>query len=264
MKIAGVQFKPFFGNKERNIDYIFKNIKNIPAEIIVFPELSISGYFFQSKDEVAETAEEFSGALMSEFQELATGLDKILVIGFPEKSGDDYYNSAAILLPNKELSRCYRKTHLFYKEKYSFTPGDTGFFVIHDEERDIKIGTMICYDWRFPEASRTLGLLGADLIVCPSNLVTTIWHSVMPARAIENKVYFAVINRTGKENRDGDELFFNGESVIYGYNGERLAKAGVEDEKVIYADIEPSLTRRKAFNEFNDVFKDRRPEFYKL
>jgi 5-aminopentanamidase len=264
MKIAGVQFKPVFGDKEQNISTITDKIKNIESDIIIFPELSVSGYFFLNEKEVAEIADEFSGVMIRNFQKMSTELNKILFIGFPEKFQDKFYNSVAILLPDNKLSRCYRKTHLFYKEKFCFSPGDTGFFNIYDKDKDINIGTMICYDWRFPEASRTLALMGADLIVCPSNLVTTIWHNVMPARAIENKLYFAVINRIGKETREGEELFFNGESAIYGYNGERLAKAGVEEDKVIYAEIDPSLTRKKSFNDFNDVFKDRRPNMYKL
>lgn len=264
MKIAGIQFKPIFNNKDRNIIYIKDKINKTEADLLVFPELSLSGYFFLNREEVGSIAEEFHGDIIQDFQKLSTYTNKIIVIGFAEKDGNHFYNSAAILLPDKALSKCYRKTHLFYKERFCFEPGNSGFFNIYYKDKDIRIGTMICYDWRFPEASRTLALLGADLIVCPSNLVTTLWHNVMPARAIENKVYFAVINRIGKEERNGEELFFNGESAIYGYNGERLAKAGVEEEKVIIAEIEPSLTRKKSFNEFNDVFKDRRPDMYNL
>ena len=263
MKVAGVQFKPIFKDKEANVGKITDYVKSIEADLIIFPELAISGYFFLDKKEVSQIAEDFNGKTITHFQELSSRLDKILAIGFPEKVDDKFYNSVALLFPDSRLSSCYRKTHLFYKEKFPFSPGDSGFFVVHDEKRDVNIGTMICYDWRFPEASRTLALMGADIIICPSNLVTSLWHVVMPARAIENKVYFAVINRVGRENRNGEELFFNGESAIYGYNGERLSKAGVDDEKVIFADIEPALTRKKSFNEFNDVFKDRRPEMYK-
>lgn len=264
MKIAGFQFKPFFKDKKRNIEYIKDKINKTDADLLIFPELALSGYFFLSRDETESIAEEFEGSVIQKFQELSTKTNKILVIGFPEKQNSRIYNSAAILLPEKRLSRCYRKTHLFYKERFCFDQGDSGFFNIYDKDKNINIGTMICYDWRFPEAARTLALLGADLIICPSNLVTTVWHNVMPARAIENKVYFAVINRIGKEERNGEELFFNGESAIYGYNGERLAKAGVEEEKTIFAEIEPKLTRKKSFNEFNDIFKDRRTDMYKL
>jgi predicted amidohydrolase len=78
---------------------------------------------------------------------------------------------------------------------------------------------MICYDWRFPEATRSLAHAGADLIVCPSNLVTNVWHKVMPARALENKVYLAVANRIGIESKGEEELFFTnreGYFEIYG------------------------------------------------
>ena len=84
----------------------------------------------------------------------------------------------------------------------------------------------------------------------------------MPARAIENKVYFAVINRIGRENRNNEELFFNGDSAIYNYNGEVLDSAQIENEKVIKAEIFPEKTRNKSFNELNDIFTDRRPDYY--
>lgn len=264
MKVAVVQFKPVFRDKERNIEKIHDYLNTITADIVIFPELSTCGYYFLDKQEVAEVADEYNSPLITDIQEVASNKNQIIIVGFAEKAVEKFYNSAAILLPDSTKSKIYRKTHLFFKEHFCFEPGDTGFFIVEDIIKDIKIGTMICYDWRFPEAARTLALLGADLIVCPSNLITSVWQGVMPARAVENKVYLAIANRVGREARDEDELFFNGESVIYGYNGERLAKAGVEDEKVIYAEINPVLTRKKSFNEFNDVFMDRRPEMYKL
>lgn len=264
MFISGVQFYPKFGEKENNISKIISFINNIDSDMIIFPELSTTGYFFQNENEVKNIAEEFSGQTVANIQKLASEQNKIIVFGFAEKDGDDYYNSAAILFPDQHLSKVYRKTHLFYKERICFSEGNKGFFVIEDKSKDIKIGIMICYDWRFPEASRSLALLGADIIVCPSNLVTNIWRKVMPARAIENKVYFAVINRIGSENRNNEELFFNGDSAIYNYNGEVLDSAQVDNEKIITAEIFPEKTRNKSFNEINDIFADRRPKYYKI
>ena len=107
-----------------------------------------------------------------------------------------------------------------------------------------------------------LTLLGADLIVCPSNLVTDAWQLVMPARAIENKVYLAVANRAGTENRSGEELLFKGSSAIYGYNGQELQKAGPQGDEILEAEIFPAKTRDKSFNAINDVLKDRQPRHY--
>ncbi len=262
MFISGVQFLPVFGEKEENINKIITYISDINSDIIIFPELSTTGYFFQNEQEVKIVAEKFDGHTVNNIQKLATQQNKIIIFGFAEVYENRYYNSAAIIFPDKQLSKVYRKTHLFYKERFCFSEGDTGFFVIEDKSRDIKIGTMICYDWRFPEASRSLALLGADIIVCPSNLVTNIWRKVMPARAIENKVYFAVINRIGSEKRNNEKLIFNGDSAIYNFNGEVLDSAQIENEKIIRAEIFPEKTRDKSFNEMNDIFTDRRPDYY--
>ncbi len=262
MKLSVVQFCPEFGAKEKNLKKVSDYASKIDSDIIVFPELCTTGYFFQSKEEVMKYAEPQDGPTVRAMQEISTAKDKIFVIGFAETDGEKVYNSAAVIMPDEQLTKVYRKTHLFYKERFCFSEGDTGFFVIEDKKRNIKIGTMICYDWRFPEAARSLGLLGADLIVCPSNLVTKIWDKVMPTRAIENKVYVAVANRYGKEIAGGEEVVFNGKSGIWKYNGELLMQAGASDETVLTVEIEPEKTRDKSFNPYNDIFGDRRPEFY--
>jgi predicted amidohydrolase len=262
IKISAVQFFPIFGEKEKNIDTINTHIDASDADMIVFPELATTGYFFQNKGETARYAEPFGGETTEFFQKKASEQNRIVVFGFPELDDQKLYNSAAVLFPDENLSRVYRKTHLFYKERYCFDPGDLGFFNIYYKKLDLNIGTMICYDWRFPEAARTLALKGADLIICPSNLVTDVWHLVMPARALENKIYFLVANRIGREIANGEELFFNGKSAIYGMNGKSLALAGPEEEVVISAEIDPAATRNKKFNDYNDLFGDRRPEYY--
>ena len=263
MRIAAVQFRPEFGNKEKNIKRIIQIIDGIDAELIVLPELCTTGYYFLSRDESAKFAEPAAGDTISLFRKIASDSGKTIVIGFAEKDGDKIYNSSAVIFPYEDAEiKTYRKTHLFYRERFSFDEGDSGFFIVEDKKNDIKIGQMICYDWRFPEAARSLALKGADLIVCPSNLVTDVWHVSMPSRALENKVYLAVANRTGTELRNGEELYFNGKSAIYSYNGKTMALASEKGEEIIYADIEPQKTRNKSFNPYNDIFTDRRPGIY--
>lgn len=262
MKIAVVQFCPILFETEKNVEKIIDFINKIEAEIILFPELATSGYFFISRDELSKVAISSNSEILSNFQNISTDQNKIVCFGFPEKQKDKYYNSAILLFPDKNKSKIYRKTHLFYKESLIFEPGDTGFWVVEEPIFNIRIGVMICYDWRFPEASRTLALKGADLILCPSNLVTEVWHKVMPIRAFENKVYLAVANRTGLEERNNEKLLFKGESAIYSYNGETLTKADAETEVVLYTTIYPEKTRNKSFNEYNDIFQDRRPNLY--
>ncbi len=264
MKVSAIQFNPIFGNITENENKILNFINNSTSDIIVFPELSFTGYDFISRFEVESLALEFNSEFFNKYKELSRKLKKIIIIGFAEKYKDKLYNSAGLFFPEPEYNKVYRKVHLFYKERFIFDETDLGFFVIDYKQWDIKIGTMICYDWRFPESARTLGLLGADLIVCPSNLVTNVWDISMPSRALENKVYLVVANRIGIENRKGEELLFNGASKIYSYNGSILAEASKDNEIEISAEIEPHKTRKKSFNEFNDIFKDRRTKFYKI
>jgi predicted amidohydrolase len=258
MRIAIVQSNPKFGDTRRNLESIHRIIDTVETDLIVFPELATSGYFFTSKNQIFDHAFVWNESPeLLEIQSISTRKNTIIVLGFPEKDGELFYNSAGIFMPNCTLSRVYRKTHLFYKEKCVFEPGNSGFFCVYDDHHDCVIGVMVCYDWRFPEAARSLALQGADLILCPSNLVTSLSSKVFPARAIENKVYIAVANRVGEESKEEEKLKFQGESAIYDFNGERIAMASKEEEEVVYAEIFPEKTRNKGINCVNDIFKDR-------
>lgn len=264
LQLELIQFDPKFNKSSENIDLMNQKIDDSDADIIVFPELATSGYFFTDKKELSKQTINSEDQLIANFQEIAEEKKQIIVFGFPEEEENLFYNSAAILFPDKSYSSIYRKSHLFYRESEVFEPGNTGFFNIYYDEFDLNIGTMICYDWRFPEAARTLALQGSDLIVMPSNLVTGVWQGVMMARALENKCYVAVCNRIGVEKKGYEELKFNGESTIVGYNGRPLITAGNNNEISIKSEIVPEKTRDKSFNEFNDIFADRRPELYDL
>ncbi|MBN8572306.1 MAG: nitrilase-related carbon-nitrogen hydrolase [Candidatus Kapaibacterium sp.] len=262
LSVALIQQSPLWANLEYNCQIIQQTIHQTDADILVFPELATSGYFFTSKEDLMPHSIDVHSDICKTFHTMAREKNAIIVIGFAERDKDTLYNSAMLLFPHEEKPIVYRKTHLFYKEFLCFSPGNTGFFVVEDTAKDIRVGTMICYDWRFPESARTLGLRGADIIVCPSNLVTDVWHIAMPCRALENKVYMAVANRYGTEKVGDEELTFKGESALWGYNGAIMAKALPHGDAIVYGSIQPELTRSKSFNSVNDIFRDRRPEMY--
>ncbi|MCX6141195.1 MAG: carbon-nitrogen hydrolase [Candidatus Kapabacteria bacterium] len=261
IRLATVQFQPVYRDVDANTAFIVNAIANTDADVIIFPELSTCGYFFVSRDEVGGVAESVDGPHITAITNAAHAANRVVVCGFAERDGDNLYNSAVIAGPGIN-TRVYRKTHLFYKETLCFDEGNTGFFVVHLPHLDCNLGVMICYDWRFPESARTLALQGADLIACPSNLVTHIWRMAMPVRAFENKVYLAVANRYGTETNTGEDVSFNGQSAIYSFNGEVLTSANAEETVTLISEIDPSATRNKQFNSINDIFKDRRPESY--
>jgi len=268
VKLSIVQFTPEWGAKSKNLRSIRQLLNGVESDIIVLPELCTTGYSFLSKQEAFKQAEDLSGESVQFFKEMAGRTQAMIIAGFAEKEGHDTYNSALAALPDG-MVKVYRKTHLFYKEKLCFEPGNSGFFVMDHPIKDCRVGIMVCNDWRYPESARSLALMGADVIACPSNLVSTLWGIAMPARAIENKVYIAVANRCGTERRllenaSEQALTFNGSSVIYDLNGTMMSQAGEEEDTLLTVLVDPLLTRDKSFNAYNDLLKDRRPDLYTL
>jgi predicted amidohydrolase len=267
INIAIVQFSPIWNNKSKNFKKIASLLENLKADIIVLPELCTTGYSFLTNKEAFESADT-SEEISTFFQKFSNKNKAVIVAGFAEKEKQEVYNCAIIVSPFQNHS-VYRKTHLFYKEKNCFATGNSGFKVISHPNKDCKIGVMICYDWRFPESARTLALQGADIIVCPANLVTTVWEIGMKSRALENSVFVAVANRCQTEirtleNNQKQELTFTGKSVLYNTLGAELIQANSENDTILTFSIDAKLARNKKFNEFNDIFEDRKPSHYKL
>jgi predicted amidohydrolase len=122
---------------------------------------------------------------------------------------------------------------------------------------------MICFDWIFPEAARSLALQGADLIAHPSNLVLPYCHAAMATRALENGVFVATANRVGTEDRAGRSLTFTGGSRVIDPRGRVLAAAGTASEETIVVELDPAAARDKTITAHNDRLGDRRPELYR-
>jgi predicted amidohydrolase len=183
-----------------------------------------------------------------------------MVAGLAERKGRSLYNSAVVVGPNG-LIGLYRKSHLFYEETLWFAPGNTGFRVF--QAGGAVLGVMICFDWFFPESARSLALKGAEVIAHPSNLVLPYCPQSMPVRCLENRVYSVTANRTGTEQRrEGPALTFIGRSQIISPKAEILAEAGAAEETLLAAELDLALARDKKLNQYNDLFRDRRPDFY--
>ncbi len=135
-----------------------------------------------------------------------------VVVGLPEQVGNQCYNSAILVGPTGFIG-LYRKAHLFFEETLFFSPGNTGL-----EVWDIgmaKVGVLICFDWIYPEAARTLALKGADVLAHPSNLVLPHCPDAMVTRCLENRVFSVTANRVGQESRGGKQpLTFIGKSEV--------------------------------------------------
>jgi len=260
MRIGYYQYCPDFGAPAQNLEKVQDTLSGIHADIIVLPELAFTGYFFEDRKELKSLAEDVSASqTVTRLTQLCRDNDLHLVTGFAERQNDNLYNSALVIGPSG-LIHTYRKLHLFNTEKEYFDPGDTPLKIV--KIRGVKIGVMICFDWIFPEVSRVLALQGADVICHPSNLVLTHCQKAMITRSLENSVYSITANRTGKEIRPRGELSFTGNSQIVGPKGNIVAQSSPQEDKVVVQEIDLATTRNKLITENNDLFGDRRPEFY--
>ncbi len=261
MKVALVQNKPVFGDLKGNAERLLAMIASEKADLYILPELAYSGYQFLSKTEALSLGETIRGETVELFRQAARDRNVCIVFGFPEVAGDKLYNSSLAVLPDGR-EYLYRKTHLFYKEKLWFSPGDTGFTIF--EFGGVTLGMAICFDWFFPESFRTLALGGAEIIAHCSNLVMPYCQQADFAAAVQNRVYIATANRIGVEMREEESLTFTGGSVLVSPRGEYLLRAPETGESVLVAEIDPELARSKRINTMNDVFAERRPEHYRL
>lgn len=262
MRVGYLQFAPGFGEVRRNIERVGELLSRDRADLWVLPELFSTGYQFATEHEVAELAEPVpEGPTTRGLIALAKEQGCHIVAGLAEMASGQPYNSAVLVGPSGLLA-LYRKIHLFYQEKRWFTPGDLPFPVAAIGEA--RIGLLVCYDHLFPEAARSLALQGAEVIAHPANLVMPgLAQLTMRVRAMENRVFTVTANRIGSESRTGETLRFTGLSQIVAPTGDVLVQAPSDREEVRALDIEPVEARNKHLTPLNDVFADRRPEFYR-
>ena len=263
MRVGFYQYEPQFGQVARNLAAVAAALEQAEADLIVLPELFASGYQFVSQDEVMQLAEPVpDGPTTRRLVEIAKRRRMVIVAGLPERAGAACYNSAVVVGPSGFIG-CYRKTHLFFEETLFFTPGDSGFQVW--DIGSAKIGVMICFDWYYPEAARTLALKGAEIICHPSNLVLPDCPDSMPVRCLENRVFAITSNRTGSEARGGkNQLTFIGNSEIVAPQGAILHRAPRDQEELSIVEIDPAAARSKAITPYNDLLRDRRESLYHL
>lgn len=258
MKIAVAQNAPVFGRVRENVDAALASLSAAgDFDVAVLPELFSTGYFFADRAELASLAEPVPGGPASQaLIEFAARRGAFVCAGIAESHGGRLYNTAILAGPDGIAAK-YRKAHLFDAECDLFEPGDLPFPVA--DCRGVAVGIMICFDWIFPEAARTLALLGARIILHPSNLVLPFCTRAMAARAVENRVFTVTVNRVGAER--GRK--FDGGSVVWSPGMVNLLSCP-DAEGVWIVGINPAEAVSKRLTARNDLFEDRRPEMYRL
>lgn len=275
IKVACVQCGVAFNDPAANAAACAARLKELRAhgvDLAVFPEAFLTGYVVGSQEDAMGIAIPLECDGQGRAINLAQPLRAIqdacretgmhAVVGAITTDGAVVQNCALLFEPDGTVRR-YFKAHLPFLGVDRFVvPGwDLPVF----ETAIGRIGLLVCYDLRVPEACRVLALNGADIVCLPTNwpvgAETSATHTVI-ARAAENRVFMAACNRVGTENGTR----FIGLSGIYDVVGRVLAKAG-DGEEVIVADCELDQAREKRTviipGEYElDVIGSRRPGLY--
>jgi N-carbamoylputrescine amidase len=244
------------------------------AQIILIQELFETPYFCQKeKPEYYRYATEVhQNKAIQHFAKIAKELDVVLPISFYEKKNTARYNSIVIIDADGTNLGVYRKSHIpdgpGYEEKYYFNPGDTGFKVWSTKYGVIGVG--ICWDQWFPEAARSMALMGAELLLYPTAIGSEPespdvdsrdhWQRCMIGHSACNLMPVIASNRVGKESDEDSTINFYGSSFITDATGHKVAEANRTDEVVLVAefDLDALAEQRVEWG----IFRDRRPELY--
>jgi nitrilase len=229
------------------------------AALLLCPECWLCGY--NIGDAVTALAERSDGRSAQRIAEIARQHHIAIAYGYAEReaSSGEIYNSVQVIGADGAVLAHYRKTHLFGpSECAAYRPGQR--FEPPFPFGEFSIGLLICYDVEYPEAVRSLALMGADVILVPTALTdeyAAVPDFIVPARSIENQVYVAYCNHAGVENG----MRFLGGSCLTGMDGRALAAAG-SGEALIIGDI--SKVEQQAAAGIYPYRGDRRPELYGL
>jgi predicted amidohydrolase len=263
MKLAMIAMRPKLTDKKANLKKMESYIKKTKADMYVFGELSLIGY--HTKDEFRDLAETENGESIKFMKKLAEKHKAYIVFGMPiiDKNVKGLiYNSSVMIHPNGKID-IYKKWFL-----PTFGPFEEKIFIDEGENFCLcetkfgKIGLIVCYDIFFPELCKAYSLLGADMIICISatpSVNRKYFETLMPARAIENTVFFAYINLVGTQ----ENLVLWGGSQVYSPFGELIKKSPYFKESIITCNLDFKQIKLARAN--RPVIRDVRPElFYDL
>jgi predicted amidohydrolase len=224
----------------------------VGADLVVLPEMWLTGYAYRRLDELARRTPES----LAQVGALARKYGYFVVGSWAERTDDGRLaNTACIVGPDGRVRARYRKVHLFgpMKEDRHFAAGRAACVAQLEIGR---VGLALCYDLRFPEQARKMALHGAELLLYPAQWPQVRqghFHTLLAARAIENQLFVAGVNRAGRSVA----VQFGGGSLVVGPRGDVLAQLGPEEG---FAEVEIHLDEVAAAREAITYLADRAKE----
>lgn len=253
MQITIAQIKPTLGNIEKNLSIHLEWIeKNKKSDLIIFPELSLTGYFL--KDQVPSVAMSLDAEPIKKI--LKATANKDVIFGFVEKSAQDLYFITQVYAHHGKIVHVHRKVYLptygIFDDSRFLAAGDSLEIF---EIQGLKAGILICEDaWHYPMAY-LLALKGAKVIFIsscsPLSGLTSKgeqpqsierWQKIAETYALLLGVYVVFTNRVGVE----DGITFSGASFVVSPQGEILHQAKRIEEENMTFDLDlAAITRAR-------------------
>jgi NAD+ synthase (glutamine-hydrolysing) len=265
MKVRAIQFSPTLGNIEENLEFHVVKINQAirdGCELIVFPELSLSGYHL--KDIACDIALKKDGPAWRELEKLSKKID--IIVGAPLEEEPGIIYNTALYFSRGKWRHTHRKVQLpnygMFEERMIFKPGD--------EFRKFKIGTMtagilICREILFPMLAYLYFIQKTDLLIGISNSPQRgigmdgissfqLWETMGYVFSQFYHQNYLFVNRVGFE----DGIGFGGGSFFAGAGQGICRKARYIDEDVLDAEIKPADVRRARLS--SNYLRDEQPE----
>lgn len=266
MKIRGIQFCPNLGDVEKNIDVHVKHIKEAvkdKIDLIIFPELSISGYHL--KDIVYDVSLTPGDEIIKDFEKMSRDID--ILIGAPyEEIPGIIYNSALFFSQGK-LIHNHRKVQLpnfgMFEEGMIFANGDS-FRTFKVGE--FTAGIIICREILFPIHAYLYYLQGVDFLIGISNSPVRgmnkdgfsasfkLWERLGEVYAVHYHQNYVFMNRTGFE----ESLGFGGGSFFAAPGQGILTRAAPFDDDILDFEINKEDVRASRIS--TNYLRDEKPE----
>lgn len=225
-----IQFRVQPGAPAANLALVRERLAGLElagSAVLVLPELWGGGFAYQTMARQAEETPRLLAALTEEARRygiyLAGSLPEAAVA---DGGGPGFYNTMYLVGPAGVLGK-YHKQQLFAPM------GETEHFRSGADPKPLRapwgpVGSLVCFDLRFPALAAAQAVAGADLLLVAAQWPLARrehWRVLLRARAIENQVFVVAANTCG---RIGD-TDFAGSSAIIAPDGEVLAEAGLEE-----------------------------------
>lgn len=264
MRLCAVQFAPQLARSRVNAERAAEEIHlgaDEGAELVVLPEAALTGYVFESRREALEAAVLAEGEEIDRLASACRSAGVWGVCGAIERQDEALFNAVYLIGPDGLLGR-YRKTHTLCLGADRFTTRGSEPFRVYELPFGT-IGLHICYDGSFPETARALRVLGAQLLILPTNWPDLrLKREMVQVRAYENHAFYLAVNRVGSERG----VRFEGGSCLADPLGRLLMtaddEAGRHHAELDVRAADPTRVVIRPGEYELDYVADRRPDLY--